>query len=364
MKILNQVYNKVFIQPWIGTKALNKLADVFLRGDGFILMFHSVTNEKQQSRLRFNRSLSVSKRNFERILLYLREKGYHFVSMDDIYDFLNFGKKIEHPFVAITFDDGYLDNYLNAYPILKKYHIPFVIYTAISFLNKSDSMWWFLLEDLLYSRNEIQFTYKEQVYTFYLNDKNRFDVFLSLRKIIMNSKIDVMLLKILFEDNGIDIDKYKELGMGWDTAKLMAGDGIATIGAHTLTHQMLSALDANEVIHEVSLAKQSIEEQLGISVEHFAYPFGDIEAVSEKVISLVSTVGFKTAVTTNVNHVYKKENNDIYLMRLPRIFVGDEIEQFIPRFQADCSGLNPFIQNTWKGLKSRDMFRKSVCPFT
>lgn len=81
-------------------------------------------------------SLAVRPEDFEYQMKYLHDNGYHAISPDELYESLaGNGELPENP-VLITFDDGYLDNYTNAYPILKKYGFKATIFVITSFLGK------------------------------------------------------------------------------------------------------------------------------------------------------------------------------------------------------------------------------------
>ena len=88
-----------------------------------ILMYHYI-NEQEPRMSR----LGVSPASFERQMRFLRERNYNVIPLEKAADLLKYKKKIPPKTVVITFDDGYLDNYTNAYPILKKYHIPATIF--------------------------------------------------------------------------------------------------------------------------------------------------------------------------------------------------------------------------------------------
>ncbi|MCW3975976.1 MAG: polysaccharide deacetylase family protein [Candidatus Bathyarchaeota archaeon] len=92
-----------------------------------ILTYHSVGSN--------NAFYTVHPREFIKQMDYLR-KNYHIVTLDEIVKFIH--KKIDLPkkTVAITFDDGYLDNYINAYPYFKKYKIPAMIFITTGYLQK------------------------------------------------------------------------------------------------------------------------------------------------------------------------------------------------------------------------------------
>lgn len=86
-----------------------------------VLNYHKVDN--------FHHALSVSPNEFEEQIKYLHENGYHTITPDQLIAYLKYGTDLPDRPILITFDDGYLDNYTNAYPILKKYG-----YTATIFL--------------------------------------------------------------------------------------------------------------------------------------------------------------------------------------------------------------------------------------
>lgn len=66
-------------------------------------------------------SLSLTPQEFEEQIRYLSEQGYHSITPDQLMAYLRHGKSLPDKPVLITFDDGYRDNYTNAFPILKKY---------------------------------------------------------------------------------------------------------------------------------------------------------------------------------------------------------------------------------------------------
>lgn len=84
-------------------------------------------------------SLSINVRDFEKHMKWLKEKGYNSITPDELYDFVANGASLPPNPVLITFDDGYADNYRNAYPILNKYGFKGTIFVVTSFLGKYDN---------------------------------------------------------------------------------------------------------------------------------------------------------------------------------------------------------------------------------
>ncbi|MDA0859275.1 MAG: polysaccharide deacetylase family protein, partial [Verrucomicrobia bacterium] len=66
------------------------------------------------------------------------------------------------------------------------------------------------------------------------------------------------------------------------------------IGAHTCTHPRLSQLSRAQAKEEIHASKKKLEDQFGLRIEHFAYPFGDY---NQETIELVQDAGFRTAST-------------------------------------------------------------------
>lgn len=97
--------------------------------DGIIVLnYHKIDN--------MDISLSVRPEDFDKQMAYLKNNNYHIITPDDLYDNLEHGKELPSNPVVITFDDGYEDNYKNAYPILKKYGFPATIFVVSSFVSQ------------------------------------------------------------------------------------------------------------------------------------------------------------------------------------------------------------------------------------
>lgn len=86
-----------------------------------------------------NNALTVPTEEFERQMSYLRNEGYHAITPDQLNDYLNNGSPLPEKPVLITFDDGYRDNYENAFPILKKYDMTATIFLVSDFMDRFDN---------------------------------------------------------------------------------------------------------------------------------------------------------------------------------------------------------------------------------
>ncbi len=87
-----------------------------------ILMYHSLLKDPAR-----HGKYVVSPDLFESDLKYLKEHGYSFVGIQELIDFVYSGAPLPKKSIVITFDDGYYNNYLYAYPLLEKYDAKMVI---------------------------------------------------------------------------------------------------------------------------------------------------------------------------------------------------------------------------------------------
>lgn len=85
-----------------------------------------------------NNALSISPQEFEEQMEYLNKNNYHTITPDQLLAYLKSGKQLPDKPIMITFDDGYLDNYSNAYPIMKKYGFTATIFVVTNLVNHDE----------------------------------------------------------------------------------------------------------------------------------------------------------------------------------------------------------------------------------
>lgn len=101
--------------------AVRTIADrVFSLQEVSVLTYHSISDEAD--------ALAISPRAFEEHLVFLHHIGYSFATIDEVVRWVKREGTLPVKTVAITFDDGYADNFTNAYPILLKHQVPATIF--------------------------------------------------------------------------------------------------------------------------------------------------------------------------------------------------------------------------------------------
>lgn len=107
-----------------------------------ILMYHHVDDNWQKSKL------SVSPQSFKKQMEFLKKKNYNVMLLSALIDAVKQGEELAPKTVAITFDDGYEDNYLNAFPVLDELQIPATMFIALNSLGTEGFMSWEQIKDL------------------------------------------------------------------------------------------------------------------------------------------------------------------------------------------------------------------------
>jgi peptidoglycan/xylan/chitin deacetylase (PgdA/CDA1 family) len=305
-----------------------------------ILLYHRIVDD-QTKYLDKGPGMHHHVRDFAQEIPYLK-KHYQVLPMDEVVAHIKSGKGFDRPTVAITFDDGYRDNYTIAYPVLKKYDVPATIFLTTSLIGSEERTWTDQIEHALLQ------TYREYVVVPALFGEERISIRTKGEKrsicIELASKLKSMpdsrrkeLLRDIFESlrvNGSDpVEPGKRIMLNWDEVREMARNGI-TFGNHSHTHPILSRMSVQEAKEEILISKKIIEDQLGFEVKHFAYPNGRAEDFTEEMRDYCQEIGFDSvaSVIFGVNTV--RDNSTFSLRRVPatrpvELFAGELLKQFI-----------------------------------
>lgn len=312
-------------------------------GIGHILMFHSVVPEQKKFRIS-NNFLEVSPEHLEMVIGFFIRNNYQIISLDQMHELLVNGNYKEK-FVVFTFDDGYLDNLTYAYPVFKKFQVPFTIYITTNFPDKKTVIWWYPLEEIIRENQTILFYFKGKQYAFTcVSPEEKLHTFIQIRAIIQSCSEEEVggLLNNIFTPFGIDLRKVTDaLVMNWDQIRVLSQDPLVIIGAHTVNHYRLGALTSEEVHKEIQDSVSIIQDQIGKEVFHFSYPFGTRNDIGQREFKIAKTSGLKTAATTRPANIFKEHKHALHA--LPRINIDMETDEKV--LQDLIMGFTHFVAN-------------------
>jgi peptidoglycan/xylan/chitin deacetylase (PgdA/CDA1 family) len=187
----------------------------------YTLAYHSIEDKEYRH--------SVKAETFEEQIKYISKK-YQLLTYQEFCDVLEGNKELLKDGILVTFDDGFYDNYTNAFPILKKYNVPAVIFVTTSYVGGINTR---------SSGNEFRF-------------------------------------------------------LEWENMQKMITSKLVSIQNHTHTHPFLTKLDESSIENEVVESNNLIEKNLSIRPTSIAYPKGDYDKSVRKVIKNHFKYGFLT----------------------------------------------------------------------
>ena len=328
------------------------LSKPFYSGLGSILMFHRVCPESSRPRIRGNSGLEVTPEYLENTIKFLRKSNYEIVSLSRVAKILNDNYK-KKKFAVLTFDDGYIDNYVHAYPIFKKHRVPFSIYVTTNFPDGNAILWWYILEDLILKETRIEFQLNGLEYQYSCASLLQKEwAYQQIHGLILNGPSNDLNQRIrqVFKNYDIDfLKKTSELALTWEQIREMSADPLVEIGAHTINHHALSKLIDSDVQKEIEGSRDKIESEINQKVEHFSYPFGTRNEAGQREFKIAKKCGFKTSTTTSIANIFKKHKD--LLEQLPRIPVNQKRDNGkINYLNLWLNGTLPCIINKFKKI--------------
>ena len=298
----------------------------FTRGKGVIFTLHQVQPEQpngSRANQSFdpNRILRVTPEFLETALLQVRASGFETVSLDEAVLRIESRSSSSTPFACFTFDDGYRDNRTYAYPLLKRYDVPFTIYVPTDFPDGRGELWWLVLEQIVRRSPSVIVQMGGHLRTFTCSSnaekqKSYDAIYWWLRGLSEDRARQVV--RELATCAAVDIEQTcRDLIMSWDEIRELAADPLVTIGAHTKRHYALAKLDAEEARSEISESVARVEHELGRTCRHFSFPYGDEASATVRDFKLAAELGLASGVTTRKGPI-RGAGRDA-LMGLPRL---------------------------------------------
>lgn len=277
-----------------------------------ILVYHGISYDKDHL------NMNIPPNLFESQINYLKN-NYKVISLDKAVEIIN-DKKIDANYCVITFDDGFKNNFDYALPILKKYSVNATIFVTYNSIENGYFCWSLLNNAVDKSTKTVLDLRKFDLGSLSLSsDKEKLDAIRSLHimlKQLPNEKKKEIEDYIVGDE--ISCKEYDREMLNWSEIIEMIDTGLITIGAHTISHPILSKLPYRDAIYEIDGCKKNIESKIGVKVNHFAYPNGSKADFTDETINIIKMAGFKSSCTTS------KGTNDVEsdLYRLKRLSIS------------------------------------------
>lgn len=269
-----------------------------------VIGYHRVVEDFESSAATSIPSMLISRRMLEHHLDWIG-RHFRFASLDEVGARLNGSDTSRDPILALTFDDGYRDFFDHAFPLLKRKGIPAAVFVVTGLVNTSgvqDHDRIFLLLAGLTARrgNAREFTARLQTllrrHDIFLPNLMAATPFQATRALIEGLPQEALrrVAAALESESTISDDTFKPFhSLTWEMIDTLQRSGM-TIGSHTRTHVLITNESRHRVIDEVSVSRKEIENRLGTTVRHFAYPSGQFNSDS---VEAVANAGYQFAYT-------------------------------------------------------------------
>ena len=284
-----------------------------------ILAYHRVCDSEDNH---FNDPglVIASIKQFEQQVIYLKNK-FNPVSFLDLKNYMENGISLPKNPLIITFDDGFLDNYRNAYKILKNHSVPATMFISTDYMDQDQTFWFNNLYNRVVRSPGIQLdldlisTSIKISESFEIRENQAIDIVNALKHVSNTDRLTVLndINKVLLPYEQDELAKP----LSWDNVVEM-DESIIEIGSHTSSHPVLSMLTLDELKHELSNSKSVIEEKLNNAVTVIAYPVGGSFAFNKQVLSEVDSAGYYFGASYVAGSNYL---NNMQILTLKRLHV-------------------------------------------
>ncbi|MBX3442329.1 MAG: polysaccharide deacetylase family protein [Planctomyces sp.] len=298
---------------------------------GYMASIDSYMHRNAISVTRFRRQMELLARLF------------HPVSATDLIEWLDGVRPLpSHP-VLVTFDDGYQNNLDHAAPELEKLGIPALFNVATGYIGHDRPLWPMEFDSLVFQWTAPEFPLPEGgELPLPADARERIPLAERLRnrcKRLPDQQRRSYLSRLretqpLVEDS---IDRELVAFMDWDGVRRLADCGFC-IGAHTVSHPILTRLSAEDLKRELAESKQAIESETGRACPWFTYPNGGVDDFSPQVAAAVRDAGYRVGFSLT---------RKLHTRLLPEFEIGRfciTADASDAEFQAVISGLSRHLR--------------------
>lgn len=328
-------------RKWLGTQPR-----------AMILLYHRVATLDRDPQL-----LSVTPAHFDQHLEVIRR---HFapISLPQLVTHLG-GDHFPHRGVAVTFDDGYADNLHHAKPLLEKHRVPATVFVAAGAVGKPQEFWWDDLDRILLEPgplpDRLVLTIQGTRHAWSLGAAAAGGAALREPKWDVSMPASPTARHALYRDlcarirplppdvrqevvrcvrewaGASETGRTDRLALTPAELRDLAAGGLVDIGAHTMTHPVLSRISPADQQSEIRCGKEALEGWLGRPVTSFAYPYGTRVDYTRDTVAYVQAAGLACACSNYDGVVWRGSDR----FRLPRFIVRDWTgEEFERRMRA------------------------------
>lgn len=261
------------------------------RGRLTIVTFHRVLPEEQLREYPIE-EIAVSVEEFGWFVGYF-QRHYSCGTLASVFRRWVGGERPERPFLAITFDDGQLDGWEHARPVLDRAGIAASFFIPVDGVDRDELLWH---DRLGYAARRLLAADRpraEELLGGAGDDRTMVTAAMERAKRLFPDDRLAFVARVEDALPGTARPSWDGL-MSWDQLRALSRSG-HEVGSHSVTHPILPLVDDAQLVREVAGSKARLEAELGVPCESFCYPNGDCD---DRVVEAVRRAGYLRAVTT------------------------------------------------------------------
>jgi peptidoglycan/xylan/chitin deacetylase (PgdA/CDA1 family) len=310
-----------------------RLAATMTQPAAAILMYHSVVEEPESTRTTIR--ISRSRHDFE---LHMRALAERFtpVTIEEVVQFAQAGRLLPPRAVAVSFDDGFADNYEEALPVLARYGIPAAFYILVNAVETGSLPWYCRLNFAFNSTRRTEWVNPEQNHVCSIQTARERKAALSLAWDAGASKTGEAQQAFVRQiERSLDVEPPGPgLMLTRDQVRALRKAG-HIVGAHTLSHPNLAHVSEAEARSEICGSKRRLEEILGEPVHHFSYPHPALDPCwTAQTVQMTREAGFRSAVLTDCGSVRRWDEP----LTLKRLHTAGDLQQWTWNLECTLVG--------------------------
>jgi peptidoglycan/xylan/chitin deacetylase (PgdA/CDA1 family) len=316
-----------------------------------VLLYHRVNPDNDP----FFPAISV--KAFDAQMRYLAA-NYRVLALADIIKQIRQGVGVAPGTIAVTFDDGYRDNYVYAHPILRKYGLPATLFAATGYIGTDKLMWNDKIAMAVKLTSQKSIALPGVAQSTALESKP--EKLRAVRQIVETLKtlpepekqgwVD-QILRRLFNKSM----KVEPLMLTWAELRRLAHEGWE-VGSHTTNHVILTRVSLSEAKEEISSSGAVLQRELDRPVQLFAYPNGKSGDYDFAIKKFLADSGYVGAVTTDD----RLNAQDADLFAIGR---KSPWEESVPGFALKLQW-SYWCQNRSPSVTNRDLEKNDMKPVT
>ncbi len=295
-----------------------------------VLLYHRVAYDPIDSQL-----LAVSPENFEAHLKELAE-NYTILPLHQLLEEASKGQ-LQPNTLAITLDDGYVDNLTNAVPLLEKYGLHATIFVVSGTVGSQSEFWWDALERIFLTGHPLPELLSiqdsqgilEWGLTTAQNRLKAYDELCKMLRVLTSANIDEIVNQLLTWAGLTRIGRTTHRVVDAQQLKLLASSASVEIGSHSITHTRLSSLSPQQQQYEIQESKQQLESIIKKPVRLFSYPYGGLEDITKETGRILAQTGYDAGIANVQGSLVSPVDMYAVPRRLVRNWSGPTFAQWL-----------------------------------